>query len=99
VFLARDNETTVTDTKTSTADRALAKDTWAYLTISLAMTGGKDTDILFYKDNTADAAQTMSNLFVVDKETYPAYIGNERTAETTYTSKWTGFVYNFQLYA
>jgi hypothetical protein len=93
VSFARDNDSTAYTTKTSTA--TLSLNVWAYVVYSIEMTGGADTKLTLYKDNVAGTVLTYTNSFIVDKATYDAFIGVERSAATTYLNKWNGFLYNF----
>ncbi|MEE4246949.1 MAG: hypothetical protein V2I33_16170, partial [Kangiellaceae bacterium] len=70
--LAKDHDSTDYQSHTSTA--TVTPDAWSYLVYSLKMIDGADTEFEFFIDDTSDGATTLTDLFLMDLETYPLYL-------------------------
>ena len=94
--LAKDESPFATTSHIHTS--AVVVDTWYYFVYSFTMTGGRDTDIDLFLDNTTAVTSTVLDTFIIDNDDAGAYIGLERTDTSTYAKHWNGYIYDFNMY-
>ncbi len=76
----------------------MANNGWSYATVSVEMISGTSTTFVFFVNNLSVTTVTSADVFLIDKASYPAFLGLERTAAATYSNHFHGFIYEFLIY-
>ena len=66
---------------------------WTYVVYSFELKTVGTTDIVFFIANSPDTAATKT-VFYIDESDYKGFIALERTATSTYTNQFNGFIYD-----
>ena len=86
-----------TDFRKQEGSSDIESEIWHYFVYSVAL-GFGSTTIEFYSDAALDSSATMNDIYVMDKYTYPMFIGTRRSGTTTYSDQLHGFIYQLHVY-
>jgi hypothetical protein len=86
------------DSVTSSSNTAMQIDNWYHVALTTQLSTITKTEIQVYINGAAEnAKQTKEGVFFLDNVDYESTIGIERDGASSFTSKWNGYLYEFDL--
>lgn len=83
------------------SDTGLTDNEWTYVVYSIELDTStiEDSTIKFYKNTGIfGATKTLSGKFIIDPDTYPAYIGIGKNGASSFNNEMNGYIYELVIY-
>lgn len=93
---AKDENSSWIDTKTSSM--TISTNTWCYFAAGFNLVSHTYSSVTFRCNGTTDTVSTSYGYFMRDDPSWPFYIGTKRTAASTYTERFNGFIYDWHVF-